>query len=389
MSVTAIIAAAGSGSRTGLTYNKVFYDMGGVPMICRTISPFLSLECVEKIIITIGASDYATLSNIISTISTDKPIEIVEGGASRMESVLNALQKVETPLVAIHDGARPFVTRELILACVYKAESKGAAIPVIPLSDTIKKISSDVVEFTPIRADFMAVQTPQVFNTEKLKDAYMHSNGDFTDDSSVYECFGGTVFTVEGELSNIKITTPKDLEHIPLHLRHKHDTEGNSFVRIGVGFDAHQLMQGYKLILGGVSIKHDKGLVGHSDADVVVHAIMDAILSAAGLRDIGCYFPDSDEAYRGADSIRLLEQVGQIASQSGYYIGNISAVIMAQQPKLSSHIPEMIKNIADALKINISAVSVAATTTEKLGIIGEEKGIAAQAVASVLKKDEL
>ena len=226
---------------------------------------------------------------------------------------------------------------------------------------------------TPERSTLRAVQTPQAFRAAELVRAYAAAGLGETDDAAVYEKAGGCVYLFEGEGTNLKLTSPEDFYAAQAILG------GGKMMRVGSGYDVHAFAEGRKLILGGVEISHEKGLAGHSDADVLIHAIMDALLGAAALGDIGKHFPDTDQAYKDIDSRKLLARVGELLAQHGYRIGNIDAVVIAQAPKLSPHISAMRQNIARSLGISEEGVSVKATTTEGLGFEGRKEGIAAQA----------
>ena len=272
-------------------------------------------------------------------------------------------------------AARPFISAEVITAALTAAAASGAAAPAVPVKDTIKIAdkSGRVVE-TPDRAALYAVQTPQCFQRALYLQALDAVTGEkaslVTDDCSLFELAGLPVTLTAGDYANYKITTKEDLQ--------KEKT-----MRIGHGYDVHRLVEDRKLILGGVEVPYEKGLLGHSDADVLLHAVMDAVLGAAALGDIGQHFPDTDPAYKGADSLALTREVAKIIAQHGYKVGNIDATILCQRPKLAPHIPAMRQNIADAFGLPLDAVSVKATTEEHLGFTGEGLGIAAHAVALI------
>jgi 2-C-methyl-D-erythritol 4-phosphate cytidylyltransferase/2-C-methyl-D-erythritol 2,4-cyclodiphosphate synthase len=304
-----------------------------------------------------------------------KPCAVVQGGATRADSVRNGLAAATGELVAIHDAARPFVSESVITAALTAAAETGAAAPAVPVKDTVKVAdSSGRVLDTPDRATLYAVQTPQCFRRALYTRALAAVTGEkarlVTDDCSLFELAGLPVRLTEGDYANYKITTKEDLQ--------KEKT-----MRIGHGYDVHRLVEDRKLIMGGVEIPYEKGLLGHSDADVLLHAVMDAVLGAAALGDIGQHFPDNDPAYKGADSLALTREVARIIAEHGYKVGNIDATILCQRPKLAPHIPAMRRNIADAFGLPVDAVSVKATTEEHLGFTGEGLGIAAHAVALI------
>ena len=317
-----------------------------------------------------------------------KPVQIVAGGVTRAESAKNGVLAAHGELVAVHDAARPFVSPAVIAAVLEAAARCGAAAPAVPVKDTIKQaVPGDgktvpeacLVRSTPDRSTLYAVQTPQCFDRTQYLAALQELDAEkarlVTDDCSLFELTGRSVQLTQGDYANLKITTREDLPR-PVQ---KEETR----MRIGHGYDVHRLVEGRKLILGGVEIPFEKGLLGHSDADVLVHAIMDALLGAAAMGDIGKLFPDTDPHYEGADSLALLSEVCIRLRSAGFEPGNIDATVIAQAPKLAPHIEAMRRNIAAAAAMDISHVSVKATTEERLGFTGEGLGIAAQAVALI------
>ena len=371
-SVTAILVAAGASRRMG--FDKLSHRLpDGRTVLETSVAAFDAHPDVDEIVLVAG-KNRETCMDIASRCST--PVKVAEGGETRADSVKAGVLAASGELVAIHDAARPFVSRELISRTIKAAAECGAAAPAVAVKDTIKIARPDgMVDCTPDRSHLFAVQTPQCFFREKYLQALELVRADravaVTDDCSLFELAGFPVQLTEGDYENSKITTIDDLK-------------GESRMRIGHGYDVHRLVEGRKLILGGVDIPYEKGLLGHSDADVLLHAISDALLGAAALGDIGKHFPDNDPAYEGADSLVLLSRVGQLLHQSGYAVGNIDATVLCQAPKLAPHIAAMRKNIAGALEIPEDAVSVKATTEEKLGFTGAGEGIAAHAVALIL-----
>ena len=315
-------------------------------------------------------------------------MQIVTGGTTRAESAKNGVLAAAGELVAVHDAARPFVSQAVITAALEAAARCGAAAPAVPVKDTIKAAARGngktvpdacLVYTTPDRSTLYAVQTPQCFD----RAAYLAALEELdetrarlvTDDCSLFELTGRPVQLTQGDYANLKITTREDL---PRPAQRK-ETE----MRIGHGYDVHRLVEQRKLILGGVEIPFEKGLLGHSDADVLTHAVMDAVLGAAALGDIGQHFPDNDPEYAGADSLKLACRVAQILKEHGWRIENIDATLLCQRPKLAPHIPAMRANLAAAFGLPVDAVSVKATTEEHLGFTGEGLGIAAHAVALI------
>lgn len=359
--VTAILVAAGSSTRMG--FDKLEYPLGDTTVLGKSLAAFDTHPMIDEIILVTGQS---------KALTAQKPMQIVQGGATRVQSVLNGLQCVTTDYIAIHDAARPFVSAQIITQTLEAAFKTGAAAPAVPVKDTIKVAGDDgAVRKTPSRASLFAVQTPQCFCTKTYQDALrIVKADDVTDDCSVLERAGLPVTLTKGSYENYKITTREDLPA----------EKENTMLRIGHGYDVHQLVEGRKLILGGVTIPFEKGLQGHSDADVLAHAVMDALLGGAALGDIGKLFPDTSQTYKNADSIQLLKQVGVYLKENGYTVGNIDATILCQAPKLAPHIPAMRSIMADALKISVETISVKATTEEHLGFTGAGQGIAAHAV---------
>ena len=369
--VTAILVAAGASRRMG--FDKLgFHLPDGRTVLETSLAAFDRHPAVTQIVLVAGGN-FDVCQALAARCA--KPTVVVHGGATRADSVRAGLAEAEGKLVAIHDAARPFVSGEVITRTLEAAWECGAAAPAVAVKDTIKIASRGVVLNTPDRNTLYAVQTPQCFWRERYLEALDRVQGEtasaVTDDCSLFEMAGFPVHLVEGEYANTKITTKEDLK-------------GETSMRIGHGYDVHRLVEGRKLILGGVEIPYEKGLLGHSDADVLLHAISDALLGAAALGDIGKHFPDTDPRYKGADSLELLRQVGVMLREAGYTVGNIDSTILCQAPKLASHIPAMRQNIASALGIDAGAVSVKATTEEKLGFTGSGEGIAAHAVALIL-----
>ena len=370
-SVTAIIVAAGASRRMG--FDKLSYRLpDGRTVLETSCALFAAHPAVDELVLVAGGN--RPQCEAIAA-ACPKPCTVVQGGATRADSVRSGLAAAKGQLVAIHDAARPFASAEIITAALQAAAESGAAAPAVPVKDTIKVADQDgKVVATPDRATLYAVQTPQCFDRALYLQALEAVSGEkaslVTDDCSLFELAGLPVTLTAGDYANLKITTKEDLQ--------KEKT-----MRIGHGYDVHRLVEDRKLILGGVEVPYEKGLLGHSDADVLLHAVMDAVLGAAALGDIGQHFPDTDPAYKGADSLALTREVAKIIVAHGYKVGNIDATILCQRPKLAPHIPAMRQNIADAFGLPLDAVSVKATTEEHLGFTGEGLGIAAHAVALI------
>ena len=295
----------------------------------------------------------------------------------------------DEPRGAIHDGARPLVTAEVIARTLESAKKYGSGVAAVPLKDTVKRVNEGgVVVDTPPRDALRAVQTPQTFEAELIRRAHAaYALGErATDDAALAERMGVKVRLTEGDVENIKLTTPEDmLLARQVILRREGQKEEKPMVRIGHGYDVHRLTEDRKLILCGVEIPYTLGLLGHSDADVALHALMDALLGAAALGDIGRHFPDTDPAYKGADSGKLLDHVVALLEEKGYAVGNVDVTIICQRPKLKDYIEQMRQNVARHLKVDADCVNIKATTTEKLGFEGEGLGISSHAVACIEK----
>ncbi|MDY5905944.1 MAG: 2-C-methyl-D-erythritol 2,4-cyclodiphosphate synthase [Anaerovoracaceae bacterium] len=425
--VTAVIVAAGSARRMG-GINKQYAELAGMPVLARSVAAFDNDPFVDEIVIVARSGEEDRCRrDIVEKYGFRRVSAVVPGGAERQDSVRAALGVVfggaagreagscdaevsdggsgrddgrDVGLVLVHDGARPLVPRTVIDAVIDGCAARGAAIPAVSVKDTIKQIhlsdNKAVVSFTPERSLLRAVQTPQGFDAALLMRAYDACAPDtaVTDDASLVEALGAPVYIVDGDEMNIKITTPSDLGRAEqlLNGSSADDPGINDPVaaaarvpRTGMGYDVHAFAENRKLILGGVNIPHDRGLLGHSDADVLIHAVMDALLGAAALGDIGKHFPDTDLRYKGISSLLLLGHVSELLSSHGWTIVNIDVTVIAQRPKIAPHIPQMKKIMAEVLKISESQINIKGTTTERLGFTGREEGIASQAVASIIR----
>lgn len=380
MFVSVIIAAAGQSSRMGSDISKQLLKISGKTVLEYSLDAFSKSEHVKEIIVSSKADEVEIVNLLCKKYSKFKCV--VEGGSIRQESVKKAIAMIsdDSQIVAIHDAARPLISTNEINEIISCADKYGAVCPVSKVADTVKKVSNNVITETLDRSVLFLASTPQTFKTSIYKDALKNiKDGQiFTDDCSIVENYGKKVYTYVMEKDNTKITTVADLDAI------SHKLE-NHCMRVGHGYDVHRLVNERDLILGGVKIPHDTGLLGHSDADVLVHAIMDAILGAASLGDIGKHFPDNDNEFAGISSIVLLERVKRLICDNGFKIQNIDATVIAQAPKLSPYIPQMRVNIAKALEIDVTQVNIKATTEEGLGFTGEKIGISAHSVALLTK----
>ena len=353
-------------------FDKLSFDLGGETVLHRSIRAFAQCPQITELVLVAGKNRAFVAQQAAAC---PKPVLIVAGGATRAESAKNGVLAAHGELVAVHDAARPFVSAVVITAALEAAARCGAAAPAVPVKDTIKAAARGDGKTVPPDC----AVTPQCFD----RAAYLAALEELdetrarlvTDDCSLFELTGRPVQLTQGDYANLKITTREDL---PRPAQRK-ETE----MRIGHGYDVHRLVEQRKLILGGVEIPFEKGLLGHSDADVLTHAVMDAVLGAAALGDIGQHFPDNDPEYAGADSLKLACRVAQILKEHGWRIENIDATLLCQRPKLAPHIPAMRANLAAAFGLPVEAVSVKATTEEHLGFTGEGLGIAAHAVALI------
>ncbi len=371
--VSAIIAAAGAGKRMGGGIPKQYIDIGGKPMVTWAAEPFEKSEFVDHVCVVVN-SDYD--ERILSFLDPETILTL--GGSERQDSVYNGLRSLpgDTDIVLIHDGARPYIKPELIERVLAATAQHGAAIPCVKPKDTIR-----TKEKTLNREELYAVQTPQGFDIETALEAYESAfDQDYygTDDASLLDKIGRQVAIVQGDYDNIKITDPADLP--------APSTDKSASLKIGTGYDLHRMESGRKLILAGVEIPHGKGLLGHSDADVVTHALMDAILGALALGDIGKHFPDTDSRYKDISSMILLEDVNRKMKNAGYVIENADITIIAEKPKLAPFMDAMIKNLAEVLGTETGRISIKATTTEGIGFVGREEGIACQTAVLLSEK---
>jgi len=382
--VCAIIAAAGKSSRMNLTGSKQFIELSGKTVIEKTVTVFNSCNYIDDIIIAARREDTEKVREIINKAGLYKVRNIIPGGKTRRESVSNAIGAVgeDIDFVAIHDGARCFISHEDIEKVLLKAFETGAAAAGTKVTDTIKTINHDGSIANTVDRDFLrAVQTPQIFSKDLYISALNQCEEAVTDDCAVVENAGYPVNIVECSKYNIKITDNQDLDFIESidfvagNMRDKYNK-----YRTGHGYDVHRLGKDRKLILGGVEIPNNNiGLIGHSDADVLIHAVIDALLGAAGLGDIGTYFPDSDPKYKSISSVILLEEIAELI-QKNYIISNIDCTVILEEPRLADYKDAMRENLSAVLKIDKTDINIKAKTEEQLGFTGNKTGIAAHAV---------
>jgi len=391
-----ILAAAGSGKRLGLGKNKAFVLLGAAPIIVYNLKQINTITNLDRVVVVVADNEINEAAEILGKYQDEYypglQWELVAGGKERQDSVANALDAIpETGgYVAVHDGARPFASAQIFERVWQVARKTGAAIAAVPVKNTIKIVDDkNLVTVTPERNTLYSIQTPQIFRVWLLKMAYKAlkiTGAVVTDDASAVELMGVPVTVAEGSYENNKITTPEDLLWAKALLREKGAFTVDESIHVGSGFDVHCLVPNRKLIICGISIPYELGLEGHSDADVALHALMDAMLGAAGLGDIGQHFPDTDATFKDADSMMLLRHVIQILALAGWQVGNADITIIAEQPKMAPYKEAMKKNLQKELRLADDALNVKATTTEKLGFVGRKEGIAAQAIVTVIRK---
>ncbi len=375
--------------KTGLP--KQFLELAGEPILVRTLTRVLGVDGVAQVVIALPGAHLARVKSLLGARRWSVPVDCVRGGPNRQESVRRALAhaRPDAGLILVHDAVRPLCDPGLMNRVLDAARATGAAVPVIPATETIQRVSRrGRILSTPPREELYAVQTPQCFGADILRSSLdrAHKAGfQGTDESSIVRWAGHAVTVVPGAENNIKITRPADLQLAELMLKGSSaSTErGSAMHRVGQGIDYHRLVEGRRLILGGVSVPFEKGLEGHSDADVLTHAVCDALLGAAAMGDLGQHFPDTDPAHRDRPSLEFLDEIRVKLLQAGYTVRNIDAVLIAQRPKIAPFVPEMRRRIAESLGVQQEQVSVKATTTEGMNAEGRGEGISAQAVALI------
>ncbi|NLN19071.1 MAG: 2-C-methyl-D-erythritol 4-phosphate cytidylyltransferase [Firmicutes bacterium] len=389
VSTYAIMPAAGHGRRMGAVQPKQYLEICGKPILIWTVQALISHPHIAGMVLVVPAGDEVFVQSLLKEHQIRGHIRVVAGGLTRQASVAAGLSALpdDCDVVLVHDGARPLVSSEVIER-VAKAARFGAVTAAWPIHETVKRVVDAVVVQTVDRSQLWSVQTPQGFPRDLLERAHA-AGGDgeeATDDCALVERLGETVRVVLGAPENIKITTPADLSFLKRWLSAEETTPSESDIenecpRMGIGYDVHRLTPERPLILGGVEIPFELGLLGHSDADVLTHACIDALLGAAGWGDIGQHFPDNDPLYAGASSLGLLRQVVSKLHQRHLYIGGVDAIVIAEKPRLAKYIPMMRARLAEAMDVPSAKVNVKATTNEGLGFLGRQEGIAAQAVA--------
>jgi 2-C-methyl-D-erythritol 4-phosphate cytidylyltransferase/2-C-methyl-D-erythritol 2,4-cyclodiphosphate synthase len=378
MKAGCVLLCAGMGSRMG--ENKMLLKLRGKSVLRRALEAVLESGCFERIALVVSEDTRREAQRCLEELNAGERCCLCPGGETRAQSVVNGLRTLrEAEYVAVHDGARCLVRPELFRAALEQAQVQGSAVTALPMTDTVKTAEEGLVRGTLCREKLWTVQTPQCFSYRELLDCYelaLAAGETLTDEASALELCGKEVRLLPGCRENIKLTTRQDLQTAEAILARR---EGQS-MRIGYGEDTHVLTPGRELILGGVKIPHPLGLLGHSDADVLAHAAADAVLGALALGDIGKHFPDSDPAYQGADSLKLLAIVATMAKEQGYSLGNLDCTVIAEKPKLFPYIEKMRRNLAAALECPFERISVKASTSEGLGFEGRQEGITARCI---------
>lgn len=384
MKISVIVCAAGRGERAGFGKNKLLAPICGAPALYHTLRA-VSKIAPSELIITSSPTDMAQITAICAPFGG----KVIEGGSTRTESVYKALNKVSGDIVLIHDGARPFTLPEQFLSCIECVKEHGSGIVAMPSTDTVYIGKDGWTAHIPERSEVFAVQTPQGFITADIKAAYekaMRSGERFTDDGSVYSRYikPARICPV-GSAANKKLTFKEDFDNlstvIPATVGDNVEKAG---INCGFGVDVHAFGKPQDFImLCGVKVPCDEGLIAHSDGDVALHAAMDAILSAAGLRDIGHYFPDSDPKFKGADSGKLLEEVIKIIGERGLKVSGLSVAIQAEKPRLAAYIDQMRRRLSSITGADENNIGISAGTCEGLGFVGEKRGICVYCTAAL------
>ncbi|HET7576146.1 MAG TPA: bifunctional 2-C-methyl-D-erythritol 4-phosphate cytidylyltransferase/2-C-methyl-D-erythritol 2,4-cyclodiphosphate synthase [Sphingomicrobium sp.] len=374
MTTTALIVAAGKGERAGGGVPKQYRLLGGKPMLRWAVEALIGHPAVQSARVVVGKGQDDLAAAALHGLDIGQPIE---GGAERADSVRAGLAQIEADAVLVHDAARPFCPAAVVDRLLASLEFYEGAAPVLPVGDTLARVGETLEE--PVdRGGLVRVQTPQAFRLASLRAAYDNWSGNSpTDETTVVRAAGMKVAAVEGDPALEKLTLPGDFARAEQWLA------GRLVPRTGMGFDVHAFAGEGPLMLGGIEVPHSRGLAGHSDADVVLHAITDALLGAAGLGDIGEHFPPSDVRWKGAESSLFLAHAVELLRGRGAIIDHVDCTIVAEAPKVGPHRVAMRARIAEISGLSIDQVSIKATTTEGLGFTGRREGIAAQAVASI------
>lgn len=374
MTVTALIVAAGKGERLGGGVPKQYRMLGGKPVLRWAVESLISHPAVRSTRVVIGSGQQELAAAALQGLDVG---DMIEGGAERSDSVKAGLRAIGGDAVLVHDAARPFCPAAVVDRLIAQLEFFDGATPVLPVGDTLARADRSLDEIVE-RTGLVRVQTPQAFRLDALRKAYGIWSGSVpTDETTVLRAAGLEVGVVEGDPALDKLTTPADFQ------RAEQWIAGRLSPRTGMGFDVHAFAGEGPVMLGGIAVPHSRGLAGHSDADVVLHAITDALLGAAGLGDIGEHFPPSDPTWKGVSSDRFLRHAVELLRSRGAIIDHVDCTIIAEEPKVGPHRSTMRQRIAEIAGLSLDQVSIKATTTEGLGFTGRREGIAAQAVASI------
>lgn len=392
--IVGLVCAGGVGSRLGADRPKQYIDLNGRTMLEWSVEALLAESRVSEVVVVVSAGD-----GYIDEVSTRFPerVRVLKtGGATRAKTVLNGLMNAcfaDEDLVLVHDAARPCLRpAELahLIDSVLEDDQVAGGLLAVPLADTLKRVNHDgIVEATVPRAGLWRAATPQLFPVGILIEALLAAGEDVTDEASAVEHLSLPVKVVRGRPTNIKVTEPTDPALARIYLGHAMNQQNSNAapcLRVGQGYDSHRLVEGRPLIVGGVEIPFEKGLDGHSDADVLLHAITDAVLGASGLGDIGEHFPPSEEKWRGADSAVLLSEIVRRAADKGFHVVNCDATIIAERPKMGPHRPAMRKRIASLLGVPEEDVNIKAKTNERMDAVGAGEGMVAHAVVLMEKR---
>jgi 2-C-methyl-D-erythritol 4-phosphate cytidylyltransferase/2-C-methyl-D-erythritol 2,4-cyclodiphosphate synthase len=375
MAVTALIVAAGKGERAGGGAPKQFRLLGGKPVLRWAAESLAGHPAVRSVRVVTGSDQYDRAAAALSGLDVG---DLIGGGAERADSVRAGLHAIDGEAVLVHDAARPFCPPAVIDRLLARLEFFEGAAPVLPVGDTLARSGGETLDEAVGRDGMVRVQTPQAFRLGALRSAYgLWSGAVPTDETTVLRAAGMQVAIVDGDPALEKLTLPADFERAEQWLA------GRLSPRTGMGFDVHAFAGDGPVMLGGVEVPHDRGLAGHSDADVVLHAITDALLGAAGFGDIGDHFPPFDPQWKGASSGVFLSHAAELLRQGGAIIDHLDCTVIAERPKVGPYRAAMRARIAEIAGVSVDQVSVKATTTEGLGFTGRGEGIAAQAVASI------
>ena len=392
--IVALIPAAGVGERMKADCPKQYLPIAGevTPTVLETcVASLNKVSCLTRLIVAVSSKD-----GYVDTLNLPHAEVFRTGGATRAETVRNTLQalagdSLESTLVLVHDAARPLVdpkdVEALIDAAAHEAETapENGAVLGIPVADTVKRVNGEgIITEDLSREGLVRIATPQAFRGDVLLKA-LTEHTDVTDESSAIRAAGGRVTVVPASPTVLKLTRPADRDLAAAIYRHHKDNTVIPNIRTGFGYDSHRLVEGRKLIIGGVEIPHTLGLMGHSDADVLLHAVTDAVLGAAAIGNIGLFFPDNDPKYKGADSRMLLAEAWKAVQEKGWVLVNLDAVLVAEKPKLNPHLPAMRASVAKILGVDVDQISIKPKTNEKLGFEGREEGVSAMVTVLLAK----